>query len=396
MQAGLSAQARLLGAVGLVLALTASASSAEETLKIGLVTTLSGGGAILGEELKRGWDLGTEMLGGRIGGLATETIVVDDQTKPEVAVTAIDKLLNQDKVQIVAGIVWSNILIAIYDAVIKSNTVLISTNAGASIAAGKNCSPLYITTSWQNDQFGDATLKLVQADGLTKAYMIAPNYQAGKDITAQFDIELKDTKVGETLFKLGQTDFQAELSDIRAKQPQSVIAFAPGAMSIAFMKQWKALNLSQSIRLYTINMVDELTLPALGDAALGTAFVSVYDAGQDIPANKKFVAAFKEKYKRLPTQYAAQAYDGVMLLDSGIRARNGNIDDRKALVAEMRKANIQSVRGPLRYNNNNFPIENMYKLGVVAGADGKPEIRGEGIAVKDQSDDYHQECKLTW
>jgi branched-chain amino acid transport system substrate-binding protein len=381
--------------VSLALLLTATMAQAEEKLKVGLITTLSGGGAILGEELKRGWELGLEMFGGKIGGLPTEMIVVDDQTKPDLAVTAIDKLINQDKVQVVAGVVWSNILVAIYDAVVKSNTILLSTNAGANIAAGKDCSPLYISTSWQNDEFGEATIELARQDGATKAFFIAPNYQAGKDIANQFDAAFKETKVGETLFKLGQTDFQAELSEIRAKRPQSVIAFAPGAMAIAFMKQWKALGFSQSMKLYTINMIDELTLPALGDSVLGTSFVSVYDAGQNTPANNKFTSAFREKYHRLPTQYAAQAYDGVMLLDAGIRARGGNLDDRKGLIAEMHKANFQSVRGSFQFNNNNFPIQNMYKLTVVE-KDGKPAIEGTGVVVKDMEDAYHAACPMKW
>lgn len=381
-------------AAGFAMVLAATTSRAE-TLKIGLVTTLSGGGAILGEELKRGWDVGMEMLGGKIGGLPTEVIVVDDQTKPDVAVTAIDKLVNQDKVQVVAGVLWSNILIAIYDRVIQSDTVLLSTNAGANIAAGKNCSPLYITTSWQTEEFADATIAMVRHDGATRTYLIAPNYQAGKDIENQFNAAFKDTKVGETMFKLGQSDFQAELSEIRARSPQSVIAFAPGAMSIAFMKQWNALDLSKSIKLYTINMIDEQTLPVFGKAALGTDFVSVYDATLDNEANKKFTAAFLAKYKRLPTQYAAQAYDGVMLLDAGIRGRAGDLADRKALVAAMHKANFQSVRGPMTYNNNNFPIENMYRLTVVE-KDGKLAIAPAGIAVKDMQDSYHQQCPMKW
>jgi branched-chain amino acid transport system substrate-binding protein len=378
--------------VSLAIFLTVSTSHAE-TLKIGLVTTLSGGGAILGEELKRGWDVGMEMLGGKVGGLPTEIIVVDDQTKPDIAVTAIDKLLNQEKVQVVAGVLWSNVLIAVYDRVIQANTILLSTNAGANIAAGRACSPLYISTSWQTDEFADATIAMVRHDGATKAFLIAPNYQAGKDIENQFNATFKDTKVGETMFKLGQSDFQAELSEIRAANPQSVIAFAPGAMSVAFMKQWNALGLSKSIKLYTINMIDEQTLPVFGQAALGTDFVSVYDATFDNPANQKFTAAFLAKYKRLPTQYAAQAYDGVMLLDAGIRGRGGDIADRKALVAEMHKANFQSVRGPLLFNNNNFPIENMYRLQVIE-KDGKLAIASAGIAVKDMQDSYHQQCPM--
>jgi len=385
-----------ISAAGLALAVATPSAHAAGPLKIGLITTLSGGGAILGEELKRGWDLGVQMLGGKIGGLAVDLTVVDDQTKPEIAVTAVDKLINEDKVDVVAGVVWSNIQIAIYDQIVKSNTILLNTNAGSNVPAGKDCSPLFISTSWQSDMFTEATAELARAGGVKKVFVIAPNYQIGKDIIALFKQDFKGDVVGETLFKLGQTDFQAELSEIRAAHPESVVAFAPGAMSIGLMKQWQALELSKSIRLYTINMIDELTLPALGEAVVGTYFASVYDVTQDIPANRTFVDAFKKAYNRLPTQYAAQTYDGVILLDAGLRARNGDIADRKALVAEMHKANFQSVRGPMRYNNNNLPIENMYRLQVVAGPDGKPVLKGAGIIVKDQQDPYHGQCPMTW
>jgi branched-chain amino acid transport system substrate-binding protein len=384
----------IVAAAGCALALSATGAAAEQVLKIGLVTTLSGGGAILGEELKRGWDLGVDLLGGKIGGLPIEMSIVDDETKPEIAVTAIDKLLHDTKVDIVAGVVWSNVQIAIYDPIVKSQTILLNTNAGSNVPAGKDCSPYFITTSWQSDQFTEATAELVRADGIKKVYVVAPNYQIGKDVDALFREQFKGDVVGDILFKLGQTDFQAELSEIRAARPESVVAFAPGAMSIALMKQWQALELSKSIRLYTINMIDELTLPALGEAVVGTYFASVYDVSQDIPANRRFVAAYQKKYSRLPTQYAAQTYDGVMLLDAGLRARNGDASDHKALVAAMHNAKFDSVRGPLHFSNNNFPVENMYRIQVVAGADGKPRLQGAGIIVKDQADRYHQECPM--
>lgn len=376
------------------LAVSGTSAAAEQTLKIGLVTTLSGGGAILGEELKRGWDLGLDLLGGKIGGLPVEMSVVDDQTKPEIAVTAIDKLLHETKVDIVAGIVWSNVQIAIYDPIVKSQTILLNTNAGSNVPAGKDCSPYFISTSWQSDQFTEATAELLRADKVKNVFVVAPNYQIGKDVVSLFKEDFKGDVVGEILFQLGQTDFQAELSEIRAARPETVVAFAPGAMSIAMMKQWQALELSKQIRLYTINMIDELTLPALGPAVMGTYFASVYDVTQDLPANHKFVDAFRKKFNRTPTQYAAQTYDGVMLLDAAIRARHGDASDHKAVVAEMKKVKFELVRGPLRFSNNNLPIENMYRIQVVAGADGKPRLQGAGIIIKDDADRYHQECPM--
>ena len=99
--------------------------------------------------------------------------------------------------------------------------------------AGKQCNPLFLTTSWQNDQYGEGTAVLMERDGIKNAFVLAPNYQAGKDVIAAFDRGFKGQKTGEILFKLGQTDFQPELSEIRAKRPESVMIFAPAAMGVA-------------------------------------------------------------------------------------------------------------------------------------------------------------------
>lgn len=384
-------------AVAVVLATTVLSAQAQPAkLKVGLISTLTGGGALLGEELKRGWDLGMDLVGGKIGGLDTEVIVGDDELKPDVAVTLADRMVKQQKVDVVAGVLWSNIMLAIYEPVTKANTIVLSTNAGPSQIAGKACSPLYISTSWQNDQFAEALAVLMNQEQVKNTFVIAPNYQAGKDIKSVYDSHFKGEQVGAILFKLGQSDFQSEFSEIRARKPQSVMAFAPGAMSVAFMKQWQALGMSNSMKLYTVNMIDYLTLPAMQDSAVGTYTVSPYDSASTSPANQKFVAAFQKKYNRLPTQYAMQAYDGVMLLDAGIRARKGNIADKKALIAAMRVAKLDSPRGPMTYNVNNFPIQNFYKIDVVPGPDGKPFMKGSGVVLKDAKDSHYKECNLTW
>jgi len=374
----------------------ASAATAQEKLRIGLVTTLTGPGATLGLELKNGWDLGFATLGNRIGGLDTEVFVVDDQLKTDTAVSGVDSLISQHKVHVVAGVLWSNVLLAIYDRVLKSNTILMSTNAGPPQPAGEACSPLYISTSWQNDQFTDATAQIVKDDGVKSVLLIAPNYQAGKDLMGAFPKAYNGKIVDTILFKLGQTDFQADLSVIRAKAPEAVVAFAPGAMAIAFLKQWQSSGLGKTIKLYTINMVDSLSLPAIGDTVVGTSHVSPYDPTGKSEANAKFVKAYQAKVGRVPTQYAAQAYDAVFLLDSGIRAVGGKLDDKAALVRAMRKADFPTVRGHIKFNVNNFPIQDFLKLEVAPGADGKPAIRGVGVAVKDHKDAYFGACKLTW
>jgi branched-chain amino acid transport system substrate-binding protein len=386
--------------IAIALALGAIAAvpgaNAQEKLRIGLVTTLTGPGATLGLELKNGWDLGLAALGNRIGGLETEVTVVDDQLKTDTAVSGVDSLISRHRVHVVAGVLWSNVLLAIQDRVLKSNTILLSTNAGPPQLAGEACSPLYISTSWQNDQFMDATAQIVKDDGVKSVLLMAPNYQAGKDLMTTFPKVYQGAIVDTILFKLGQSDFQADLSLIRAKAPEALVVFAPGAMAIAFLKQWQSSGLASSIKLYTINMVDSLSLPAIGDAVVGTPHVSPYDPTGKSEANARFVKAYQAKVGRIPTQYAAQAYDAVFLLDSGVRAVGGKVEDKAALVRAMRKAEFPSVRGQIKFNVNNFPIQDFHKLEVVMGPDNKPAIRGAGIAIKDHKDAYYGNCKLSW
>ncbi|MFO0987924.1 MAG: ABC transporter substrate-binding protein [Alphaproteobacteria bacterium] len=374
----------------------ASGAAAQDKLRIGLVSTLTGPGASLGLELKNGWDLGLAAVGNRIGGLETEVTVVDDQLKTDTAVAGVDSLISQHKVHVVAGVLWSNVLLAIADRVLKSNTLLISTNAGPPQLAGEGCSPLFMSTSWQNDQFMDATGRIVKDDGVKTVLLMAPNYQAGKDLMTTFP-KVYDGKIVDTiLFKLGTTDFQADLSLIRSKAPEALVVFAPGAMAVAFLKQWHASGLGKTIKLYTINMVDSLSLPAIGDTVIGTPHVSPYDPTGKSEANAKFVKDYQAKVGRVPTQYAAQAYDAVLMLDSGVRATGGKLDDKAALVRAMRKASFPTVRGRIGFNVNNLPIQDFHKLEVAVGPDGKPAIRGLGVAVKDHKDAYYTGCKLTW
>ncbi|MCW5770555.1 MAG: ABC transporter substrate-binding protein [Rhodospirillaceae bacterium] len=383
-------------AMTLGVAIAAPQLHAQETLRVGLVSTLTGPGAGLGLELKNGWDVGVAALGGKIGGLETRIFVVDDQLKTDVAVSGVDQLVSQHKVHVVAGILWSNVMLAVYERAIKANTIVLSTNAGPPQLAGRNCSPLYMSTSWQNDEFMETTALLVKADGIKSVLLTAPNYQAGKDLMTAFPKNYSGKIVDQILFKLGTTDFQAELSVIGAKKPEAVVVFAPGAMAVAFLKQWHASGLGKKIKLYTINMVDSLSLPAIGDTVVGTSHVSPYDPTGASDANQKFVKAYVAKTGRMPTQYAAQAYDAVFLIDSGVRAVGGKLGDKAALIRAMRKGAFPSVRGHLAFNINNFPIQDFHKLEVVLGADKKPAIKGAGIVVKDHKDSYAAQCKLTW
>jgi branched-chain amino acid transport system substrate-binding protein len=387
---------RLGAATAVALALAAPAGAQE--LRIGFMNTYSGGGAILGKHQDNGWKLGLEHEGwkkdgDKLGGVPTRIFYADDQTKTDVGVKEAEKFLKQEKVHILAGIIWSNVLMAVAKPTFDNKTILITTNAGASPMAGQACNPLFVSTSWNNDQSPEALGKRMSDDKLASIYMIAPNYQAGKDMIAGVMRTLKGPKVlGQDLVKLGESDFQANISKIRAEKPAAVFAFVPGPMSPAFFKQWAASGVGKDIKLYTIFSVDNATLPAVGDAAVGSYHASYWGHDLKNPANEKFVKDYTAKYGHLPAEFAAQAYDAALLIGAALRSLKGKFDDPMALAKALRHTPYASTRGPYQYNVNGIPIQNFYLREVVKGADGKPTIVIKGTIFEKHKDAYWEQC----
>jgi branched-chain amino acid transport system substrate-binding protein len=319
----------------------------------------------------------------------------DDQAKPDVGVQVGERMVKRDRVNFVGGIIWSNVLLAVQPVVTDANVFMISTNAGASTLAGKQCNKDFFTSSWQNDQTPEAMGKLMQDDGVKNVYELSPNYQAGKDMLTGFERYYKGGIKGQILFKLTQQDFQAELSQIRSARPDAVFAFVPGAWGISLFKQFDAAGLRQNIKLYTAFSLDETTLAAIGEAAVGTYVTGFWSHDLDFPQNRKFVDSFRKKYGYDPSLLAAQAYDAPFLLDSAVKAVKGDLNNRDGIRKAMEKADFPSVRGPFKYNTNHFPIQNFYKVEVVRSPVGKIELKNRGIVFKDHKDSYAKECKLT-
>jgi len=278
-----------------------------------------------------------------------------------------------------------------------ANKIMVGTNAGASPLAGKDCNRLYFSTSWNNDQTPEAMGKFLTDSGVNDIYVMAPNYQAGKDMVAGLKRYYKGRVVEENYTKLGQQDYQAEISQLRSKNPKAVFAFFPGGMGIQFVKQYVQAGLRDQIPLYTVFTVDETTMPALKEAAIGQYEARFWSPDLDIPVSRKYVADFQKKFGYTPSYYGAQSYDAIMLIDSALKATKGNVKDTKALIAAMRKANFSSVRGKFAYNVNHLPIQDFYLLKAVksSNADGV-EMHIEQKAFEKHKDAYYQDCKMKW
>ncbi len=383
---------------GVVLA-TSPAMSADK-VKIGFITTLTTGAAVIGNDMKDAVNLAVEHIGGKMGGKAVEVIFEDDGFKPEVGKQKADKLVKQDNVDFVSGFIWSHVLLASRKSVLDSGKFLISSNAGPSPLAGKLCHKNFFSTSWQNDQTPMAMGEVLNQKGVKSLYIMAPNYAAGKNMVAGVERTFKGKILGKDFTKWGkdaQLDFSAELAKAKSSNAEGIFVFYPGKAGGAFIKQYQQAGLQGKIPLYTVFTVDSIALPKLQkakmDGVLGSENTQFWGPDLDTPANNRFVADFKKKYGRYPSFYAAQSYDTIMLIKSAVDAVNGDTSKMDAMRKAMKSASFPSVRGKFTYGNNHMPIQNFYLRKVVKDADGVWTTKITKTVYKNHQDVYAKDCK---
>jgi branched-chain amino acid transport system substrate-binding protein len=370
----------------------AGPAAAQEKLKIGLIVTLSGPAASLGVQVRDGFNLAVKDLGGKMGGRDVEVVIADDELKPDTAVSRVKGLLERDKVDFVVGPIFSNILQAIHKPVTDTKTFLISPNAGPSSYAGKNCSPFFYVTSYQNDQVHEILGKVAQDRGYKRVYVMVPNYQAGKDSAAGFKLDYKGEITEESYVPLGTLDFQVELSKIASQKPDAVFTFMPGGMGVSLVKQYKQAGLADQIPVLSAFTVDESTLPAQQDAAVGMFGGADWAPDLNNPASKKFVAGYEAAYNSVPGTYAMQGYDAALLIDSAVKAVKGDLTNKDAVAAALKKADFTSLRGNFKFNVNGYPIQDFYLTKVAKRADGKFETEIVQKVFENYGDRYAKEC----
>jgi branched-chain amino acid transport system substrate-binding protein len=388
---------RILTATVALVALGTAPAVAQEPVKIGFISTFSGPTAVIGNDMRNSFELALDHLGRKMAGKPVEVIYEDDQQKPEVGKQKTEKLIQSDKVDFVVGYIWSNVLLASLKPVLDSKTFLISSNAGPSQIAGELCSPYFFSTSWNNDQTPQAMGEYMNQKGVKTLYMIGPNYAAGKDMLAGVRSTFKGNIIGEDLTKWpDQLDFSAELSKVRAAKPDAVFVFYPGASGVQFLTQYAQSGLKGQIPLYTAFTIDAITLKLQKDLALGVPGAQHWVNDLPNEANKKYVADFRKKFGNYPTFYGAQSYDAANLINSAVVAVKGDLANKDGMRAEMRKANYTSVRGPYKYGNNHFPIQNFYLQDVVKDAEGNLTLKTVATIVKDSQDKHHEKCPMKW
>ena len=377
-----------------VLALFATPAAAQQkTVKIGFIGTFSGPAAALGNDMRNSFEVGLDHVGRKLGGLPVEVIYEDDQIKPEVGVQKVQKLIESDKVDFLVGFIWSNVLLAALKPAVDSKTFLITTNAGPSQIAGEQCSPYVFSTSWVNDQ-RPAAVGTYLTKKFKTLFTIAPNYAAGRDQIGGIEANYKGQFVGKEFTRWpDQLDFSAELAKARAAKPEAIFAFYPGAAGTQFLTQYTQAGLKGAIPLYTSSVVDEMSLPQQKELALGVWGVSQWGYDMDNPANKKYVADYKAKTKTYPSMYGSQTYDAVALLDSAVKAVNGDLTKKDEMRKAMENADFKSVRGPFKYGKNHIPIQSFYLQSAVKLDDGWAMKTGEQIVASD-ADKYADKCNM--
>lgn len=387
-------RARLLGLVAASALLVAgNGAFAQDKVRIGLIYTLTGPAATLGQQSKNAFELAVKHLGGKMGGKDVELFVADDGLKPDVAIQKVNELIEKNKVDIVVGPIFSNVLQAIHKPVIDAGKIFISTNAGASSYAGAACHPNFFVTSYQNDQIFETLGKVATEKGYKRVYAMVPNYQAGKDALAGFKRTYKGSLVEESLVPLNNLDFQADLTKLGSLKPDALFTFMPGGLGISLIKQFNQAGLKGKMPILSAFTADEATLPALQDAADGIFGALTWAPNMDNPQNKKFVADYEAAYKAVPASYAMQAYDAAMLINSAAVALKGDLSKSAAVSAELKKANFTSLRGAFKFNVNGYPIEDFYLTKVAKRADGKFQTEIVEKVLSGNADAYAKDCK---
>ncbi len=381
---------------GLTLVALGATAMAADKVKVGFVSTLSGPSSALGIDIRDGFLLAVKLNGGKLGGLPAEVLISDDQFKPDVARQLFERNIKRDKVDFMTGVVFSNIMLAALPEALDNKVIYISPNAAPSSMAGKDCNPLFFAVSWPNDAYHEAAGAFANQRNINSVYLLAPNYQAGKDSLAGFKRTFKGQVVGENYTKLGQLDYAAELAEIRVAKPQVLYIFLPGGMGINFIKQFVSAGLGKETMLLLPGFsADQDVINPVGASMAGLFNTAHWSPDFNNPANLKFMAEFRKEYKRVPTLYASQGYDAAQLINAAVRDTKGKLDNQDALRKALRSARFESVRGPFKFNTNQYPIQNYYVRTV--GSDGQGGLINKSFnepILRDHGDAYVQQCLM--
>ena len=347
-------------------------------IKIGLMLPYKGVYAPLAVNIDQGFQIALEEYGNKASGRPIEIIRADDELTPSVGVQKFNKFVQSDQVDLVAGVVGSNVGIAISELADKNKMPMVFVNAFADEITGKFCSPYIARTSFSANGFEYASGKYWASKGVKTAVTMGPDYSAGRAFIGGFKRGFEDNggKVIEEIWTPFQKtkDYSAALTQAGNSGAQIIYAFYAGAEAIQVVKQHADFGLRSKIPLIGDHWVyDEALWPALGDLALNAQHVATHYPGIPTEANQKFVKAYNAKYKQDPDVSAELGYDNGKAIMLTLEKLGGQMpEDRTKFISTMRDLTFDAPRGKIKFNaQNSALLEKVYVIEIVKGPDGK-------------------------
>ncbi|HOW49165.1 MAG TPA: ABC transporter substrate-binding protein [Rubrivivax sp.] len=358
-----------------ILALLAPPAGAQAgaKLKVGLMLPYTGTYAALGTAIENGFRLYLGEQGGKLGGREIEFVKVDDESDPAKATDNVNKLIKRDNVDVVVGTVHSGVAMAMAKVAKDTGTLLIVPNAGADAVTGPMCALNIFRSSFSNWQPGYAMGEVVAKRGHKNVVTITWKYAAGDESVGGFKEAF--TKAGGKIAKeltlpFPNVEFQALLTEIAAAKPDAVYTFFAGGGAVKFVKDYAAAGLKGKIPLYGAGFLTDGTLEAQGADAQGLLTTLHYADGLNTPRDNAFRLAYAKSYKLQPDVYAMQGYDAAQMLGIGLAATKGDAGKKAEFAAALRKARIDSPRGPFTLSASHNPVQDIY-LREVSGVENK-------------------------
>ncbi|MBI3015232.1 MAG: ABC transporter substrate-binding protein [Candidatus Tectomicrobia bacterium] len=344
-----------------------AAPATRSAIKIGFMAPYVGVYAKPGKDMDNGFKLYLEEIKSQAGGRKIQLITEDTEAKPEIGPIKARKLVERDKVNILAGIIHSGVAYSIRDYVEANKIPLVITNAGAARLTAQDRSSYIFRVSFVNGQQDLAGgWYAYEKAGIRRVIAMAPDYSAGHEKAQGF---LKTFKaaggqvVAEIYPPLATQDFAPFLAQVTSKagSTDAVWAFFAGSDSIRFIKQYAEYGLKDKVKLFVLgDTVDDSFLPSIGDAALGIANYLHYATTLDTSENKKFVAAYRQKYNEDPSMFSEQGYVGARVIAEAIKAVKGNVENREQFLEALRQVQFEAPRGPFKFDKFQNVIEPVY------------------------------------
>lgn len=382
--------------MGILIAAAGSAhAEPAKEIRIGMVSTFTTAVGSVGEAARKGVDLALQRLGNKMDGIPVKIFYEDDGGKPALAKSKTDELILQDHVDFIVGYNFSNMLLAAYKSAVGAKVFTLSLNAGPKQMAGSECSPYFFALGHQNDMEARAIGEVLNQRTVHSLYLVAPNYAAGVEMVNGVKSTFKGKVVGESLTKWpDQLDFSAEISQIQAAKPEAVFIFLTTRYAVQFMNQFAQAGLKDHMPIYSVATFDQFNLKVVGPMSIGSFGTNYWVQDIDVPANKNFVAEYEKIFGGDPPGNAVAGYDSINLIDSAVRAVKGDLKNKAAVHAALKKADFPSVRGRFSFSENQFPIEGIYLQQVARKNDGTIYLKTVEKAVEAMHSDAPTVCKM--